>query len=94
MSSIIPKYFKVTQLKSTIAMPLRKTQTLQKLGLHKRHQVVYQKITPQQAGMISSVKELVKVELTHDKKTKEQMRNERKSDPGFVVVAKRGENRV
>ncbi|VEU20069.1 DEKNAAC100046 [Brettanomyces naardenensis] len=89
MSSIIPKFFKVTQLKSTIAVPIKKKQTLQRLGLHKRHQVVYQKITPQQAGMIASVKELVKVELSVEEKSKDQLREERKSDPGFVVVSKR-----
>ena len=49
---------------------------------------MYHAITPQQAGQIARVKELVKVELAPEYKDKLQMRNERKSIPGFVVVKK------
>lgn len=87
--SAIPKYFKVTQLKSTVALPLKTKKTMHKLGLRRRNQIVYHKICPQQAGIIASVKELVKVELATSKKSIQEMREDRKSDPGFVVVAKR-----
>lgn len=87
--SAAPKYFKVTQLKSTIGLPKLYKETLQTLGLRRRNQTVYQKISPQQAGQIARVKELVKVELSPVFKDKNQMREERKSDPGFVVVSKR-----
>lgn len=82
------KYFKVTQLRSTIGLPKLYKETLATLGLHRRNQTVYHKITPQQAGQIARVKELVKVELSPVYKDKVQMRQERKSDPGFVVVSK------
>ncbi|KAG0681082.1 DNA topoisomerase 2 [Pichia californica] len=75
--SAAPKYFKLYK------------ETLQTLGLRRRNQTVYQKISPQQAGQIARVKELVKVELSPVFKDKNQMREERKSDPGFVVVSKR-----
>lgn len=83
------KYFKVTQLKSTIGLPRLYKDTLETLGLRRRHQTVYHKITPQQAGQIARVKELVKVELSPVYKDKAQMRAERKPLPGFVVVKRR-----
>ncbi|GME95016.1 hypothetical protein B5S28_g931 [[Candida] boidinii] len=91
MSSVaakVPKFFKVTQLKSSIALPEKTQDTLRRLGLHRRHQTVYHKITPQQAGMIATVKELVQVELTEESQTKDEMRIERKSNPGFTVESK------
>ncbi|KAH3664226.1 hypothetical protein OGAPHI_004577 [Ogataea philodendri] len=80
-----PKYFKVTQLRSAIALPKQKKDTLLKLGLRKRHQTVYHKICPQQAGMIAVVKELVKVELSDEKLSKEELHQQRKSNPGFTI---------
>ncbi|GME70436.1 unnamed protein product [Ambrosiozyma monospora] len=88
MSSVakaVPKFFKITQLKSTIAMPAKKKNTMRSIGLRKRHQTVYLDITPQIAGSLAGVKELVKIELAETKKSREQMRLERKSDPGFVI---------
>lgn len=79
------QFYKVTQLKSAIALPAIYKENLVKLGLLRRGQTVYHDITPQQAGMIAKVKELVKVELVSEKLTKEQMRNQRRSDPGFTV---------
>jgi ribosomal protein L30 len=84
--SAAPKFFKVTQLKSTIGLPKLYKETLETLGLRRRNQTVYHKITPQQAGQIARVKELVKVELSPVYKDKVQMREERKSDPGFIVT--------
>lgn len=80
------QYFKVTQLKSTIGLPRLYKDTLLSLGLRRRHQTVYHKITPQQAGAIARVKELVKVELSDVFKNKEQMREERKSEPGYEII--------
>lgn len=87
--SAAPKFFKVTQLKSTIGLPNLYKETLQTLGLRRRNQTVYHKITPQQAGQIARVKELVKVELSPVFKNKVQMREERKSEPGFSIISKR-----
>lgn len=80
------KFFKVTQLRSTIGLPKIYKETLHALGLRRRNQTVYHKISPQQAGQIARVKELVKVELSEVYMNKPQMRAERKSEPGFVIV--------
>ncbi|KAG7763474.1 hypothetical protein KL931_004961 [Ogataea haglerorum] len=80
-----PKYFKVTQLRSAIALPQKKKETLLRLGLRRRHQTVFHRICPEQAGMIATVKELVKVELADEMLTKDEMREQRKSDPGFTI---------
>lgn len=87
--STAPKFFKVTQLKSTIGLPNLYKETLHSLGLRRRNQTVYHKIIPQQAGQIARVKELVKVELSPVFKDKLQMREERKSNPGFSIISKR-----
>ncbi|CDK28559.1 unnamed protein product [Kuraishia capsulata CBS 1993] len=83
-----PKFFKITQIRSQIARPQVYKDTLAKLGLRKPNQVVYHKVTPQQAGMLARVKELVKVELTDVKETKSQMRDARRTNPGFSVEKK------
>lgn len=82
------KYFKITQLKSTIGLPRLYKDTLLSLGLRRRHQSVFHKITPQQAGQILRVKSLVQVELADQYMSKEEMREERKSDPGFTFIGK------
>lgn len=87
--SAAPKYFKVTQLRSAIGLPKLYKETLETLGLRRRNQTVYHRITPQQAGQIARVKELVKVELSPVFKDKAQMREERKSIPGYAIVQKR-----
>lgn len=87
--AMISRYFKVTQLKSTIALPLKKKNAMRTLGLTRRLQTVYHKITPQEAGQIAIVKELVKVELSPIKKSRKEMRLERKSKPGFTIINRR-----
>lgn len=82
------RFFKITQVKSAIAMPEKYQQNLIRLGLKRIGQTVYHEITPQQAGMIAKVKELVAVELTEEKLSKAQMRDQRRSDPGFTVIKK------
>lgn len=78
-------FYKVTQLRSTIALPAKIKDTLIRLGLRKRGQTVYQKVTRQQAGMLANVKELVQVELTETKVSKKAMHRERKTNPGFII---------
>lgn len=81
-------YFKVTQLKSTIGLPRVYKDTLRALGLTRRHQTVFHKVAPQQAGQLLRVKELVKVELAEEGLTKPQMRAERRGEPGFEFIKK------
>ncbi|ODV96061.1 hypothetical protein PACTADRAFT_49479, partial [Pachysolen tannophilus NRRL Y-2460] len=79
------QFFKITQLKSTIALPQKYKDTMARLGLKKRGSVVFHNITPQQAGMIATVKELVKVELVDEKLSNESLRALRRSNPGFTI---------
>jgi len=49
---------------------------------------VFQPITPDVAGMIMKVKELVDVEEVEEKLTKQEVKARRKPDPGFYVERK------
>jgi hypothetical protein len=46
---------------------------------------VYKRINPQIAGLLVRVKELVKVELVDEIKTREEMRAERRPEKGYIV---------
>lgn len=66
-------------------MSKRSNDTLVALGLRKRFRTVYKPINPQIAGLLLRVKELVRVELVDEVKTKEEMKVERKPDKGYVI---------
>lgn len=72
--------------RSTIGLPEVYKHTLKTLGLNKRGAVSYQQVSPAAAGMIAKVKELVKLELVDERKTKQEERESRKSKPGFKVL--------
>ena len=55
------------------------------LGLRRRQQTVFHPVEPQFAGMIMKVKELVKVQEVERRLTKQEVKAERKPDPGFWV---------
>ena len=61
------------------------------MGLHRRFQTVYHRHTPEAAGMILRVKELVEVENVpeHLVRTKEEQRQDRKATRGYKVVGNR-----
>ncbi|GMM36753.1 mitochondrial 54S ribosomal protein YmL33 [Saccharomycopsis crataegensis] len=82
-------FYRITMHRSAAALPLVYKETLRTLGLKKRGSVAYQKVSPAAAGMIAKVKELVKLELVEESKTKTQERQERKSKPGFSVMGSR-----
>ncbi|KAF2470596.1 uncharacterized protein BDR25DRAFT_303668 [Lindgomyces ingoldianus] len=89
-------YFRITLLRSSIGLPLKTSQTLSALGLKKRMATVYHPVTPDVAGQIMRVKELVDVSEVAAPKTKAQMKAARRPDPGYYVekkeyVAKRGD---
>ncbi|KIW01159.1 ribosomal protein L30 [Verruconis gallopava] len=83
-------YFKITLLRSGIGLPYKRRGVLAALGLRKRMTTVYHPVSQDIAGMIMSVKELVDVEEVAECKTKEQMKAERRPDPGFYVEKKAG----
>ena len=81
-------YFRVTLRRSGISLGKRVQGTLTALGLRRRMQTVYHAHTPEAAGMILAVKELVEVENVPASavRTAGQQRAERKAPRGFVVV--------
>lgn len=78
-------YFKVTLMRSAIGLPARITGTLNALGLRKRMRTVYHPMTPDVAGQIMRVKELVDVQVTERALTHSEIRQLRKPDPGYYI---------
>ncbi|KLO18562.1 hypothetical protein SCHPADRAFT_866446 [Schizopora paradoxa] len=81
-------YYKITLLRSAISLGERKKGTLTSLGIHRRMQTVYHPHSPEFAGKILAVKELVKVENVgkEEVRTKTEQRRERRPAKGFKVV--------
>lgn len=78
-------FFRVTLIRSSIGLP-RKTQgVLKALGLRKRMRTVYHPVSPQAAGQIMMVKELVAVSEVEEALTKNEMRDQRRPDPGYYI---------
>ncbi|KAG2116864.1 hypothetical protein BD769DRAFT_1485207 [Suillus cothurnatus] len=80
-------HFKITLRRSAIALGERKKETLVALGLHRRMQTVYHVHSPEAAGKILKVKELVEVENVPAKAVRSQseQRKERKASRGYQV---------
>ena len=76
-------FFRITLHRSAIGLPQRTHGVLAALGLRKRNQTVFHPVSPQFAGMIMKVKELVRVEEVDRALTPAEMRAERRPDPGF-----------
>jgi large subunit ribosomal protein L30 len=87
-STQLSTHFRVTLRRSAISLGKRVQGTLTALGLRRRMQTVYHAHTPEAAGMILAVKELVEVENVPASavRTAGQQRAERKAPRGFVVV--------
>jgi large subunit ribosomal protein L30 len=92
-SSVVePKtHFRITLRRSGISLGKRIQGTLSALGLRRRMQTVYHPHTPEAAGMILAVKELVEVQNVSASavRTAGQQRVERKAPRGFTVVRSR-----
>lgn len=69
-----------------IGLPKKTHLVLESLGLRKRMQSVFHTVSPQTAGMVLKVKELVTVEQVEQRKTIQQLRKERKPASGFTVT--------
>lgn len=86
-------HFKITLRRSAIALGDAKQRTLIALGLTRRHQTVYHPHTPDIAGKILLLKELLEVENVSaqkgEVKTKQEQRQERKAPRGYVVSGSR-----
>ncbi|KAJ4485715.1 hypothetical protein J3R30DRAFT_3252230, partial [Lentinula aciculospora] len=84
-------HYKITLHRSAISLGSRIKSTLESLGIHRRFQTVYHRHTPEAAGKILKVKELVQVEnVTTDMvKTKQEMTKDRKAKRGYTVTGER-----
>ena len=81
-------HYKITLRRSAISLPESFKATLVSLGIHRRMQTVYHPHTPECAGKILKVKELVEVENVPASavRTKTEQRVERKASRGYKVV--------
>lgn len=78
-------FFRITLNRSAIGLPQRTRGVLAALGLRRRSQTVFHPVSPQFAGMIMKVKELVRVEEVDRALNKAELRDERRPEPGFYV---------
>ncbi|KAI2610829.1 uncharacterized protein GGS25DRAFT_480154, partial [Hypoxylon fragiforme] len=78
-------FFRVTLHRSAIGLPERTKGVLAALGLRKRSQTVFHLVSPQSAGMILKVKELVKVSEVDRALSNKELRDERRPEKGFWV---------
>jgi len=78
-------YFRITLMRSGIGLPKRTQGVLKALGLRQRMKTVFYPVTPEVAGQIMRVKELVAVREVDRALTKEELKAERKPDPGFYM---------
>ncbi|KAF9512333.1 hypothetical protein BS47DRAFT_1087972 [Hydnum rufescens UP504] len=87
----IATHFRVTLHRSAIGLPSRIAKTLEALGIRRRMQTIFHRHSPDIAGKILKVKELVEVENVgkHEVQTAAQMRAERKAVRGYEVVQRR-----
>ncbi|KAI1784897.1 hypothetical protein LXA43DRAFT_174553 [Ganoderma leucocontextum] len=81
-------HFRITLRRSAISLPLNIKGTLAALGIHRRLQTVYHRHTPDIAGKILTVKELVTVQNVPESavRTKLEQRQDRKSSRGYQVT--------
>jgi large subunit ribosomal protein L30 len=78
-------YFRITLMRSGIGLPKRTQGVLKALGLRQRMKTVFYPVTPEVAGQIMKVKELVAVQEVDKPLTKEELNAERRPDPGFYL---------
>jgi ribosomal protein L30 len=86
-----PTHFKITLTRSAISLGKKVQRTLLALGFHRRFQTVFFPHSPEVAGKILRVKELVRVENVSQEMvmTKQQQRHARKADRGYKILGSR-----
>lgn len=78
-------FFRITLIRSSIGLPKKTQGVLAALGLRKRMRTVFHPVSPQVAGQIMKVKELVAVSEVEQAMTNAEMREVRKPDPGYYI---------
>ncbi|CAN3375288.1 large ribosomal subunit protein uL30m [Diutina rugosa] len=79
-------YYRITQVRSIIGMPPLVKKNLRALGLSRRFQTVYQRVSPSTANRLVKCKELVTVQLVDETKSAQQLNNESKFQKGFEII--------
>lgn len=78
-------FFKITLIRSSIGLPQKTQGVLKALGLLRRMKTVYQPVSPDIAGQIMKVKELVAVSEVEKALTQAEMKDLRRPDPGYYI---------
>lgn len=78
-------YFRITLIRSAIGLPAKSSNVLKALGLRKRMATVFHPVSPNVAGQIMKVKELVAVSEVDEPMTKREVHLGRKPDTGFYI---------
>ncbi|KAI4125062.1 MAG: hypothetical protein LQ338_004484 [Usnochroma carphineum] len=78
-------FFKITLIRSAIGLPAKTTGVLKALGLRKRMATVFHPVSPQVAGQIMAVKELVAVSEVERAMSKAEFKATRKPDTGYYI---------
>ncbi|KAG4440897.1 hypothetical protein IFR05_003647 [Cadophora sp. M221] len=78
-------YFRITLMRSGIGLTKRTQGVLKALGLRQRMKTVFYPVTPEVAGQIMKVKELVSVREVDRALTVQELIAERKPDTGFYM---------
>lgn len=81
-------FYRIQLYRSFIGMPQTIRDTCKAIGLSKRGSVVYKKVSPQIAGQVVKIKELVRVNLVESLETQQVELQSRKSSSGYKVVGK------
>ncbi|QBM89576.1 Ribosomal protein L30/L7E [Metschnikowia aff. pulcherrima] len=87
MSQTAPMFYRIQQLRSTIGMPPLVRKNIAALGLRRRNNVVYQRVSVATAHKLRMVKELVKIELLEPLQVQKMKRQDSTTYPaGFSKV--------
>ncbi|KAJ8140885.1 hypothetical protein OY671_005935 [Metschnikowia pulcherrima] len=87
MSQTAPMFYRIQQLRSTIGMPPSVRKNIAALGLRRRNNVVYQRVSVATAHKLRMVKEMVKIELLEPSKVQKMKRQDSTTYPaGFSKV--------
>jgi len=78
-------YFRITLMRSGIGLPKRTQGVLKALGLRTRMKTVFYPVTPEVAGQIMRIKELVHVVEVDKALTKEELKEENRPDAGYYI---------
>ncbi|RKF63579.1 putative 54S ribosomal protein L33, mitochondrial [Erysiphe neolycopersici] len=78
-------YFRITLMRSGIGLTKRSRGVLEALGLRKRTKTVFLPVSPETAGQIMRVKELVSVTEVEKELSKHDLKAERRPSPGFYI---------